>query len=159
MNNQQYSIKQRGMTLVIAMIMLLVITGVGVSAVRLSNTETMASANNMLNMLVYQGAESTLIRTAKFDDLYDIEKALPGAVRDVEAGDLPDETILDGKGVLASDASVTVLDGNQCPIADSFINSEGFPCVTFQKRATSKTFGATATHVEGVATVAAKTEN
>ncbi|HIO97194.1 MAG TPA: hypothetical protein EYG71_04635 [Leucothrix sp.] len=160
MKNKKYTVKQQGMTLVIAMIMLLVITGVGVSAVKLSSTETMASANNMLNMLVYQGAESTLIKIATFDDLYDIEKASSGTVRTVNATDLPDEPILDGKGTLASNANVTVLDGELCPVANNFINSEGvFSCVTFQKTANTSTFSATATHIEGVATLAAKNAN
>ena len=160
MKNKKHTVKQKGMTLVIAMNMLLVITGIGVSAVKLSRNETMVSANSMLNMLVYQGAESTLIKTATFDDLFDIEKASPGAERNVDSDDLPNESILGGKGELVSNANVTVLDGDLCPVANNFINSEGtFSCITFQKTANTSTFGARATHIEGVATLAAKNAN
>lgn len=147
--------KQKGMTLVVAMIMLLVITGVGVSAVKLTSTDTMAAGNSVLDMLAFQAAESTLIKTASFNDLYDIDKAATGTVRIVDKSALPDESIVGGKGVLKSAASVTVVDDidDLCPIASGVINGVGFGCFIFEKEATSKTLGASANHIEGVAII------
>lgn len=147
---------QQGMTLIMAMVMLVVITGIGASAVKLSTTDTLASSNSALQMLVFQGAESTLIRTASPEDLFDIKDTVKGAVHNVLAANLPDESILGGKAVLTSTAAITILDTEICPFTEGFINSDDYSCTTYNKDVTSQALGAKANHIEGVSKISAK---
>jgi type II secretory pathway pseudopilin PulG len=152
--------KQQGMTLIIAMIMLLVITGVGVSAVKNSTTDTMMSSNNTLQMLVFQGAESTIVRSASAKDLYDIEKAaiLAGTPHTVLHTDLfpdGDEAITNGIK-LKSTSIITYQDVGDCPVISGVANSIDFNCYIFEIDAKTNALGARANHFEGKAVLKPK---
>ena len=152
--------KQQGMTLIIAMIMLLVITGIGVSAVKSASTDTMMSGNNTLQMLVFQGAESTIVRTASANDLYDIQKAavLAGTPHTVDKDDL----FPNGKEAITHDvkltsSSVVTYKGvNNCPVISGVANSINFNCYVFEIDANTRALGARANHIEGKAVIKPK---
>ena len=60
---------QQGIALVMALIMLLVVTILGVSAVRMSSLDTQVAGNSILSMLVYQGAESAIGKSVTQENL------------------------------------------------------------------------------------------
>lgn len=70
--NKKVKQKQRGVALVMALIMLLLITVVGVASVKVSSLDTKISGNSMFSLMVFQGAESALGKVASNDDLYNI---------------------------------------------------------------------------------------
>lgn len=55
--------QQQGAVLFIAIILLLLITIIGVSAVGVTGIKTQIAGNSMFTMLTYQGAESALVKT------------------------------------------------------------------------------------------------
>ena len=55
-NNNIPKNRQQGVALVMALIMLLVITILGVSAVRMSSLDTQVAGNSMYSSLVFQGS-------------------------------------------------------------------------------------------------------
>ena len=146
---------QKGMTLIIAMVMLLVITGIGVSAVKSASTDTMMSGNNTLQMLVFQGAESTIVRSASVEDLYDIRKAavLAGIPHSVDEADLfPNGKETVTKNVKLTSTSVVTYQGvDNCPVISGVANSINFNCYIFEIDASTKALGARANHLEGKA--------
>ena len=110
--------KQRGAVLLMAMIFLIVITIIGVSAVNSSSVKTQVAGNNISSMLVYNGAESALAKSANHVDQKNLMAALPPYAPNtfpVPVTYLPDENV--GKGILTSTAGVKFLGvGLPCPI-------------------------------------------
>lgn len=66
--------RQAGITLVISLILLLVMTILGVAAIRIVNTEERMAANTYDRSLAFQAAESTL---KSVEDLIEIQKPQP----------------------------------------------------------------------------------
>ena len=158
--NTKHLKNQQGMTLIIAMIMLLVITGIGVSAVKSSTTGTMMSGNNTLQMLVFQGAESTIVRSASAKDLYDINKAanLAGTPHPVDADDLypnGDDKVTNGVE-LKSTSVITYQGFDECPVISGVANSIDYKCFIFEIDAKTNALGARANHFEGKAVLKPK---
>ncbi|MEB8433834.1 PilX N-terminal domain-containing pilus assembly protein [Cocleimonas sp. KMM 6892] len=70
---RQYPRQQKGIALVMALILLLIITVLGVSAARMTGMNTQTAGNSMYSALVFQGAESALGRSGS--DLFNIREA------------------------------------------------------------------------------------
>ena len=151
--NQSKKVQQQGMALVMALIMLLVITVLGVSAARMSNTDTQIASNSLYSILVFQGAESALGRSASSKDWTVIELAaadvlsaavpVPGTYFDAEQ--------VMGNGTLDSSGTVQfegILNG---PVFNGIANSSEFDYQVFRVTGTSKlsTTAATDLHTEG----------
>ncbi len=153
--------KQTGAVLLIAMVFLLVITVIGVSAVNSAGVKTQIAGNSIYSMLVYHGAESALEKSASDDDLRNIRDAIdPTKVSPFPVGstDLPDESIFEG-AKLSSNATIEFLGrSDSCPetrgLASSIgIGDAGFDCYFFQINATSRVRSTNAVdlHIKGVA--------
>ena len=110
--------KQQGAVLLMAMIFLIVITIIGVSAVNSASIKTQVAGNNTSSMLVYNGAESALAKSVNHDDLKNLKAALPPVApskHNVPAAYLPDENA--GNAVLKSKAGVKFIGaGLPCPM-------------------------------------------
>ena len=146
--------KQEGMVLIVALIMLLLITFLGVSAVNRSGISTQVSGNSMYSMLVYQGAESTLARSVSNEDLSNLAAAI--LVRPVDYAVpvlyLPDETVTGG-GTINSSATIAYQGRYGCPISSNVATSTLFDCQIYDIDARSKlkSTGAKGRHIEGKA--------
>jgi len=116
--------KQQGAVLFVAIILLLVITIIGVSAVNSSGIKTQVAGNSMFSMLVYQGAESALARTASNSDLSNLKSALASSTSriTVPTAYLPAENIAAG-GTLTSTADVEYLGLYDCPSTGSALST------------------------------------
>lgn len=143
--------KQKGVVLLVAIVLLLVITIIGVTAVNSSSIKTQVAGNSMFSMLVYQGAESALSKATNFNNTIDSvilapgELIIPGAV-------LPDENITAG-ATLNSTASITYEGIFDCPINSGRISSTMVKCRLFKVDATSRirATNARSHHIKGVA--------
>ena len=97
--------KQQGIALVMALIMLLLITVIGVASVRSSSIDTQVSGNSIYSLMVFQGAESALGKVASNDDISNIrdaaESALNAAVT-VPSDYLPIETVTGGAKLIST---------------------------------------------------------
>ena len=146
--------KQQGMTLIIAMVMLVVITGIGVNAVKLSTSDTLIANNDTLKMLVFQGAESAIAVSATSKNLHYIKGAavLGGAPVDVAVAN---EDVTNG-AKLVSTSKVSYLKTGGCPAISGVANSASFDCHYFEIDADSKVMGARAQHIEGKAILTPK---
>jgi len=90
---------QQGMVLVIALILLLLITLLGVSSARMSTLDVQVAGNTIFSGLVFQGAESGLGKIADDRDLFNVDVAATnrGVVNTVPATHfLPVETVTGG---------------------------------------------------------------
>ena len=147
-------IKQQGMTLVLAMIMLLVITAIGVNAVKLSTSETLIANNDTLTMLAYQGAESAIVVSATSKNLHYVKGAaiLAGAAQIVTVAD---EEVTNGVK-LVSTSNVSYLKTGNCPAISGVANSADYDCHYFEIDANSAVMGAKARHIEGKAILTPK---
>lgn len=149
--------KQKGAVLLIAMVFLVVITIIGVNAVSSSSIKTQVAGNNMLTMLVYQGAESTIARSVIDSDLNNLSEAMAvePATFPVPAVYLPDESI--GSDVLTSTSGVTFIGGGQeCPPSRAgMATSTAFKCqfFTIDARSSLTSSNARDRHIEGTAIV------
>ena len=147
------SSRQKGMVLVMALIMLLVITIIGVSAVRMSGLDTQVAGNSIYSSLVFQGAESALGRASRDD--FSITKALleKDKIFKVPASYFtPYEKITAG---ITLDSSATMLyqgDMDSPPLNDIANDSE-FQYMVIQVTGTSRldVTSARADHLEGIA--------
>lgn len=147
-------VKQQGMTLIIAMVMLLVITGVGVSAVKLSTSEALIASNDTLTMLAFQGAESAIAVSATSTNLHYIKDAAEhaGVAQSVTVAD---ENVTNGVK-LVSTSNVSYLKTGDCPAISGVANSASFDCHYFEVDANSSVMGAKAQHIEGKAILTPK---
>ena len=147
--------KQQGIALVMALIMLLVITVLGVSSVRMSNLDTQVSGNSMYSSMVFQGAESALGKVVLDTDWSNISLAATarGVVKTVPANYFnPAETVTAG-ATLDSTASIT-FEGvvpPQSALMNSTANSTLFTYQVFSISAQSRlaTTSASDIHTEG----------
>ena len=99
--------RQQGMALVIAMIMLLLITILGVSAVRMSTLNTQVAGNSIFAGLVFQGAESALSRSLSSKDWSNLPAAATahGADVNVHSSYFPNEAV-SGGAILNSSGTI-----------------------------------------------------
>lgn len=145
--------KQQGMALVMALIMLLVITILGVSAARMSSNDTQISGNSIYSVLVFQGAESALGRSASSKDWSVIKLAAEDLTSAAVA--VPDtyfdaEKVM-GNGTLESSGTVQfegILNG---PVINGVANSSDFDYQVFRVTGESKLVATAARdrHTEG----------
>ena len=154
LTNKKKSIHhQQGVALVMALIMLLLITVLGVSTVRMSSMDTQVAGNSMFSILVFQGAESALGRSASSKDWSVIELAAvspTSAAVNVPADYFDAETVM-GNATLNSSGTVQfegILNG---PVISSVANSTEFNYQVFRVAGQSE-LAATAArdwHTEG----------
>lgn len=142
--------KQQGAVLIWSVVILMILTMVGISAVKMSGIGTQITGNSIFSMLVFQGAESSLGKTTK---IYYIKEAIekkPIKKIDVPALDLPDENA--SKGKLKSQVSVAWKSYQGCPISSSAYSSIQ-KCHYFdvEARTVLSGTGARANHILGVA--------
>lgn len=146
--------KQKGVVLLVAIVLLLVITIIGVGAVNSSSIKTQVAGNSMFSMLVYQGAESTLAKTLSSVDIKNIKDLMnsPGNSMNVPAAILPDENIMAG-ATLTSDATITYEGVFDCPITSGRITSSIVKCRLYKVDANSRiqSTNARSHHIKGVA--------
>lgn len=143
--------KQDGAILLIAIVMLLVITIIGVTAVNSSSIKTQVAGNSMFSMLVYQGAESAISKSTTFKNLIDSTPLAPSALT-VAASTLPDESITAG-ATLSSSAKVMYEGIFDCPVTSGTISSTIVKCRLYRVDANSriKATNARSHHIKGVA--------
>lgn len=149
---------QKGVVLLWAVVFLMVITIVGLSAIRMSGIDTQISGNSVTSMLAFQGAESALGRTAPDKDtLYNIDQASLTANLDigydvVAADFFPPEPV-SGGGQIISSARVQAEDKEIICPATTVATSSGIKCNVFRVDAKSvlQGTGAKANHTVGLA--------
>ena len=152
---KQNSVKnrQQGIALVMALIMLLVITVLGVSAARMSNIDTQLAGNSMYTTLVFQGAESALGRSASSKDWSVIElaaKDLTSAAVPVPGTYFDAEKVM-GNSTLDSSGTVQFEGVLNAPVIYGIANSTEFDYQVFRVTGASR-LAATAArdqHTEG----------
>ena len=145
--------KQQGVALVMALIMLLVVTVLGVSSVRMSNLDTQISGNSIYSSMVFQGAESALGKVISDTDWTNISLAANnrGVVKNVPASYFsPAETVTAG-ATLDSTATITFDGVTDIPAFNGIANSSEFSYQVFRISAQSSlaTTSATDIHTEG----------
>ncbi len=146
---------QRGMVLVMALILLLVVTILGVAAVRMSVLNTQTAGNNTYSAFVFQGAESALDRSSS--DLFNIRAAAlnrEGSVAVPASYFNPSEKVTNG-ATLDLSGSVSyqgTTDTLRPSSASSNINDARFEYQVFRVNGVSRltSTSARATHTEGL---------
>ena len=139
--------KQQGAILIWSVVIVIILTMVGISAVKMSTISTKMTGNSLFSMLVFQGAESALGKTAKIHYMKLAIEKLPGKNVDVA---LSDENVSNGK--LKSSVNVAWSGYQECPI-NSFAYSSKQKCHYFNINAVTSLggTGARTTHTLGVA--------
>ena len=149
--------KQQGVVLLWALGILLVLTIISVSSVRVSNLNTVVSGNSLASMMVFQGAESTLSKVGNMNYVKEAAENTPDRSMAVPALDLPNEAVSGGN--LSSKATVSFIDYSPCPAASSVAMSTnasaaagGVTCQVYRVDAASRLggTGAKKDHVLGV---------
>ena len=133
---------QQGVALVMALIMLLLITILGVSAVRMSSLDTQIVGNSMVSMIVFQGAESALGRSISTDQTtkkwFYIQAAANdrSGKQDIDTSSFPDELVTGGAKI---DSEITVEYENilKGPVFNNVANSSEFKYQVFKYTANS----------------------
>ena len=144
--------KQKGMVLIVALIMLLMITVLGVAAVNRSNVGTQVAGNSMTSMLVYQGAETGIAKTftgGKEINVFRSKDSHP-ILHKVPDAELPADVV--AKGVtMKSRATVESVGDYDCPIITGLANSNDFRCDTYEADIITNLLAtsAKARHLEG----------
>ena len=133
--------KQLGMTLITSLMMLLVLTILGVTAMKISTMDLIIANNYQKTLQVYQAAESKIQKDADFYWLYQ------WMITDVNA---PDD---DARDIVSTSEIVDLDKEYQCTpnnLATS-LGPDSTPCriFMFQVRASMKTSGAKAAHFQG----------
>ncbi len=160
-NDMKQYRKQKGAVMIVAIVFLLVITILGVSAVNSSIMKTQIAGNSIYTMLVYHGAESALSKSVSDTDLRNLRDAIDPTKSvpfPVDSTELPDEEIISG-GTLSSSAAITYIGKNEgCPetsglAASTGVGDAGFDCYFFKIDATSRIISTNAKdqHIKGVA--------
>ena len=122
--------KQQGVVLIVALIMLLVITIIGVSAVSRSSIGTQVAGNSMYSMLVYQGAESAIARSMTGTNQKNIKAAAIASPLDIST-QLPAEAVTGG-GTMVSRGTVSAIGKFDCPIVSGMASSSSIKCNMFE---------------------------
>lgn len=142
--------KQTGMVMLWALVILLVLLVLGVTSIRLAGLDTRIAGNGMYEMLTYQSAESSIMRTSK---LYYLDKASTSAGHRTQKTGMTDQTLLGANTVhIDSDADVALLIPNMdCPVLTGMANSVdasrsagGMDCQLYRVEAQAKLSGANA---------------
>ena len=141
--------KQQGVVLIVALIMLLAITIIGVSAVKRSSMGTQVAGNSMYSMLVYQGAESGIARSMTGGAEKNIKAAAISSPHDISAL-LPDEEVTGGR-TMVSNGAVTSVGEFDCPIVSGMASSTSIKCDVYEVNVDTNlaATAAKATHTEG----------
>jgi len=148
--------KQQGVVLIWAVVFLLIITIIGLSAIRMSGIDTQISGNSVNSMLTYQGVESalgkTVMDTNKVLNITMADANYPNKYDVVVADFFPPEEV-SGGGLLTSVASIQIEDVNiACPMSLA-ATSTNLGCNVFRIDATTRLqgTGAKASHTIGLA--------
>lgn len=143
--------KQSGVVLLVAIILLLVITIIGITAVNSSSIKTQVAGNSIFSMLVYQGAESALAKSTNFKNAVESVAMAPNDFV-VSAEDLQDEAISGGAS-LKSNARIKYEGIFDCPITSGRITSTTVKCRVFKVDANSRieATNARSHHIKGIA--------
>lgn len=159
MNITSYK-KQQGVVLLWALGILLVLTLLSISSVKVSTINTQISGNSMASMMVFQGVESTLSKTANTNYIHQAAINTPGRNKAVPDADLPNESVSGGS--LSSKASVAYIGYSPCPAVNGIAMSTnaspsagGVTCQIYQVDAESRLSGtgAKANHLLGIAKI------
>ncbi|MCF6189583.1 MAG: pilus assembly PilX N-terminal domain-containing protein [Cocleimonas sp.] len=154
--------KQKGVVMIIALIMLLAITILGVSAVNLSRNKTQVAGNTIFTTFTYLGAESTLARSASISSEKHIVDAVANGspIYSIPAHFINDsnEVVNNGTNMLSTSTIESIAGIYECPPIDNDISSTAFKCRVFEITAkTSITAtAAKATHIEARAKMVIK---
>ncbi len=154
--NMQYCFKQQGSVLIWSTVILLILTLVGLSAVKTAVIGTQITGNSLFSMLVFQGAESALGKTANIHYVKMAVDNIPNRAIDVPAVDLPAENA--SKGQLESGVNVAWKGYQKCPLTSIAISTTvapkagGVACQYYDVQAstTLNGTGARASHMLGV---------
>ena len=158
MNVKYRQKQQQGMALLVALVMLLVITIIGVSTVRLSKIDTQAAGNSIFSLMVFQGAESALGRAASNNDISAIrlaaqERGIGGGAIQIPDTYFPDET-MNAEAKLETSAEMEAINVvSACNLALELPVSCTTNFMILRTTATSRlsATGAKAVHSEGIA--------
>ncbi len=136
--------KQQGAVLIVAVVFLLIITIIGLSAIKMSGIDTQISGNSVTSMLTYQGVESALGKTVPDNQtMFNINEAdnkFPNAHTVVVADFFQPEEV-SGGAMLTSTATIQVEDrGIDCP-KNAPASSTNYGCNVFRIDATTKLTG------------------
>ncbi|PID46703.1 MAG: hypothetical protein CSB47_02685 [Proteobacteria bacterium] len=151
--------KQQGVVLIWALGILLILMLLSVSSLKLAKSNTQIAGNSMASMLVFQGVESTLSKTANTNYIQQAAIAT-GRNKAVPSADLPTEAVSGGR--LSSKARVSYLGYSPCPAVHGVALSTnaspsagGITCQVYQIDAESRLrgTGAKANHRLGVAKI------
>lgn len=148
--------KQAGAILIWSIFIVLILSIVGIGAVKMSGIGTQITGNSLFSTLVFQGAESALGKTTKIHYIKLAAEKVPERKIDVPAADLPDENA--GNGKLKSNVNVAWRGYQDCPVTSVAISttvspgSGGIACQYYDIRAntTLSGTGAKTTHTLGV---------
>lgn len=140
MNNKyNLSKQQNGMALVLALIMLLLVTVLGVSAMRMSHLDTQVAGNSIYSALVFQGAESALGKTVSETDLNNLSASAADRNAEINVPDAyfnPAE-IVTGGATLNAKATVSFDGILDSPVLNNVANSTNFKYQVFRITAES----------------------
>jgi len=154
--------KQQGVVMIVALIMLLLITILGVSAVNISRDKTQVAGNSMFSTFVYLGAESTLARSASISsEKHIVDAAASGkALYSIPASAINDSNeLINNTTNMASTSTIAPIAGIfECPPINNSISSTVFKCRIFEITAQTNitATSATATHIEARAKMTVK---
>lgn len=148
--------QQRGAVLLIGIILLLVITIIGVSAVSMSSIKTQVAGNSMFTMLTYQGAESALVKSLSPGSEKSMKEAMKKGIG--VSYQLPSNYFttssesVSGGATLSQRSSVTALGSLPCPLTEVAYGVGN--CYIFETDAQARLVatGARARHIEGRST-------
>ena len=142
--------KQQGAVLIWSVVILMILTMVGLSAVKMSGISTQITGNSIFSMLVFQGAESSLGKTAKIHYIKMAIEKMPSKAINVPVLDLPDENA--SKGKLKSQVNVAWKGYQGCPINSSaYSSSQKCHYFDIEARTVLSGTGARTNHILGVA--------
>jgi len=152
-SNYSYPKKQQGAVLLVAIVLLLVITILGVGAVNTAGIKTQVAGNSIFTMSVFQGAESALEKSASRNDFGLVNSAflVKPAVLNVPAAVLPAE-IIAGSAV-NSKATIVYIPGKaDCSASVGLGTSSSIKCRVFRVNAIStlNNTNASDSHTKGV---------
>lgn len=150
-NSLKYSQnKQKGIALLMSLVMLLLITVIGVGAVRLSMSDTQIAGNSIYSSLVFQGAESALNRSLSNSNLFELDDAALNRTISHDIEGLDEEQVIGG-GTLNSAATIKYEGVMASPQINTLANSSKFKYQVFKVTAESRLQGTGAkdTHSEG----------
>lgn len=148
--------KQQGAILIWSIVILLILTVVGLSAVKTAGIGTKITGNSLFSMLVFQSVESALGKTANIHYTTQAVNNIPSREIDVLRADLPVEKA--SKGTLKSDVNIAWKGYQKCPLTTFAMSTTvspkagGVACQYYDidARANLSGTGARARHMLGV---------